>query len=112
MCIYCGLGLGRESLASEGRFLRLARTHPKQYAYVMNGGAYDPEDGWWKPSAEGLGFAHVWDEINRLIPTKTGRPYVRYRPEGDEMERAQKLAEQKGEKVRIWADDHPDAAKK
>lgn len=79
----------------EGRFRRLARTHPKQYAFVMNGGAYDPEDGYWKPTKDGLGMAHVFDEMNRLLPTKTGRPFIRYRPEGDEMERAKKLAEEK-----------------
>lgn len=103
-CLYCPFGAGNENLKEEGRFIRLSRTHPKQYDYIMRGGAYDPEDGYWKPSKEGLGFAHVFDEINRLIPTKTGRPYVRYRPEGDEMERAQKLAELKGETVRTWAD--------
>lgn len=67
----------------------------KQYAYIMGGGAYDLEDGFWKPTKEGLGFAHVFDEINRLIPTKTGRPYIRYLLEGGEMERARKLAEEK-----------------
>lgn len=73
----------------------MARTHPKLYAYVMNGGAYDPDDGYWKPTNEGLGFAHVFDEINRLIPTKTGRPYIRYLPEGGEMNRARELDKQK-----------------
>jgi 3'-phosphoadenosine 5'-phosphosulfate sulfotransferase (PAPS reductase)/FAD synthetase len=96
-CLYCAFGLGSELLSHEGRMVRLARTHPKQYAYVMGGGAYDPEDGYWKPTKEGLGFAHVFDEINRLIPTKTGRPYIRYLPEGGEMDRAKKLAESKPE---------------
>ena len=94
-CIYCPFGAHSESLQTEGRFVRLAKTHPKQYAYTMNGGAYDPEDGYWKPTKEGLGFSHVFDEMNRLLPTKTGRPFIRYRPEGDEMERARKLAEEK-----------------
>ena len=97
-CVYCPFGAGHELLSSEGRFRRLARTHPKQYAYIMGGGAYDPEDGYWKPTKEGLGFAHVFDEINRLIPTKTGRPYIRYLPEGEEMDRARKLAKEKGQK--------------
>lgn len=70
----------------------------------MGGGAYDPEDGYWKPTKEGLGFAHVFDEINRLIPTKTGRPYIRYLPEGGEMDRAKKLAESKGETIRSQED--------
>lgn len=94
-CLYCPYGAGRERLSEEGRFIRLYRTHPKQYAFVMNGGAYDPADGYWKPNKDGLGFAHVFDEINRLIPTKTGRPYIRYLPEGGEMERARKLDEEK-----------------
>lgn len=94
-CLYCPYGAGRERLSEESRFMRLYRTHPKQYAFVMNGGAYDPEDGYWKPNKDGLGFAHVFDEINRLIPTKTGRPYIRYLPEGGEMERARKLDEEK-----------------
>ena len=94
-CMYCRFGLGSELLSMPGRMQRLAATHPKQYAYIMGGGAYDPEDGFWKPTKEGLGFAHVFDEINRLIPTKTGRPYIRYLPDGGEMERARKLAEEK-----------------
>lgn len=89
-CIFCAFGAHHEL-----RFVTLAQTHPKQYAYCMNGGAYDPEDGYWKPTKEGLGMAHVFDEMNRLLPTKTGRPFIRYRPEGDEMERATKLAEEK-----------------
>lgn len=105
-CMYCMLGAGRESPKEEGRFLKLARDYPKQYAYIMGGGAYDPEDGFWKPTKEGLGFAHVFDEINRLIPTKTGRPYIRYLPEGGEMERAQALAEAKGDHVHVWGEDY------
>jgi 3'-phosphoadenosine 5'-phosphosulfate sulfotransferase (PAPS reductase)/FAD synthetase len=94
-CIYCMYGAGHEPVSCEGRFCRLARTHPKQYDYIMRGGGYDPEDGYWKPTKEGLGFAHVFDEINRLIPAKTGRPYIRYLPEGGEMEKARKLDEEK-----------------
>lgn len=93
-CYGCTFGMHMER-SGETRFQKLARTHPKLYAYCINGGAYDPEDGFWKPTKEGLGFAHVFDEINRLIPTKTGRPYIRYLPEGGEMERARKLAEEK-----------------
>lgn len=89
-CIFCGFGA-----QSDGRFVDLARTHPKQYAYCINGGAYDPEDGFWKPTKKGLGLGHVFDEMNRLLPTKTGRPFIRYLPEGGEMERARKLAEEK-----------------
>lgn len=89
-CIFCGFGA-----QGDGRFSDLARTHPKQYAYCINGGAYDPEDGFWKPTKDGLGMGHVFDEMNRLLPTKTGRPYIRYLPEGGEMDRARKLDEEK-----------------
>ena len=89
-CIFCAFGAHHEP-----RFVSLARTHPKQYAYCIGGGAYDPEDGYWKPTKEGLGMGHVFDEMNRLLPTKTGRPFIRYRPEGDEIERARKLDEEK-----------------
>lgn len=89
-CVFCAYGAHHEP-----RFIALARTHPKQYAYCIGGGAYDPEDGYWKPTKEGLGMGHVFDEMNRLLPTKTGRPFIRYRPEGDEMERARELAEEK-----------------
>ena len=33
--------------------------------------------------------------MNRLLPTKTGRPFIRYLPEGGEMDRAMQLAEEK-----------------
>lgn len=92
-CVFCAYGAHHEP-----RFIALARTHPKQYAYCVGGGAYDPEDGYWKPTKEGLGMGHVFDEMNRLLPTKTGRPFIRYRSEGDEMERARKLAEGKNGK--------------
>lgn len=105
-CMYCPFGAGRESVKEEGRFIKLARDYPKQYAYIMNGGGYDPEDGYWKPTKEGLGFAHVFDEINRLIPTKSGKPYIRYLPDGGEMERAKALAEAKGDYVHVWGEDY------
>ena len=89
-CIFCGFGA-----QGDGRFVDLAQTHPKQYAYCINGGAYDPEDGFWKPTKDGLGMGHVFDEMNRLLLTKTGRPYIRYLPEGGEMDRARKLDEEK-----------------
>ena len=104
-CFGCAYGLQMDT-KGESRFMRLARTHPKQYAYCIGGGAYDPEDGYWKPTKEGLGMGHVFDEINRLIPTKTGRPYLRYLPEGGEMERAKALAEAKGDHVHVWGEDY------
>ena len=63
-CIFCGFGAHLEK--GEGRFQRLKRTHPKQYNYCMDGGAYDPEDGLWKPDKKGLGMAHCIEVINRI----------------------------------------------
>ncbi|MBR4079791.1 MAG: phosphoadenosine phosphosulfate reductase family protein [Christensenellaceae bacterium] len=62
-CIFCGYGAHMEK--GENRFQRLKRTHPKQYAYCMNGGEYN-EDGLWIPNKDGLGMAHVLDELNRI----------------------------------------------
>ena len=56
-----------------GRFERLKRTHPKQYDYCMGGGAYG-EDGIWRPSKQGLGMAHVIDELCRLY----GPGFIKY----------------------------------
>ena len=47
--------------------------NPKQYDYCMGGGAYG-EDGIWRPSKEGLGMAHVIDELCRLY----GPGFIRY----------------------------------
>lgn len=62
-CVFCGFGAHLEK--GEGRFQILKRTHPKQYEYCMGGGAYD-EDGFWKPSKEGLGMAHVIEVCNKI----------------------------------------------
>lgn len=70
-CIFCGFGAHLEK--GEGRFERLKRTHPKQYAYCMGGGAYDV-DGLWKPTREGLGMAHVIDDLN----ARYGKDFIRY----------------------------------
>lgn len=71
-CIFCGYGAHLEK--GEGRFQRLKRTHPKQYDYCLGGGAYDPEDGLWKPTKEGLGMAHCIDELCRLY----GKDFIKY----------------------------------
>lgn len=70
-CIFCGFGAHMEK--GEGRFVRLKRTHPKQYDYCMGGGAYD-SDGMWKPSKDGLGMAHCIDELNKIY----GKDFIRY----------------------------------
>lgn len=72
-CVFCGYGAHLEK--GEGRFQRLKRTHPKLYDYCICGGAYDPEDGLWKPDKNGLGMAHVFDELNKLY----GENFIRYK---------------------------------
>ncbi len=70
-CIFCGFGAHLEK--GEGRFKRLKRTHPRQYEYCMEGGGYDT-DGLWKPTKEGLGMRHVFEEVNRIY----GEDFIRY----------------------------------
>lgn len=70
-CIFCGFGAHIEK--GESRFERLKRTHPRQYEYCMEGGAYDA-DGLWKPTKEGLGMRHVIEAMNGLF----GRGFIRY----------------------------------
>ena len=70
-CIFCGFGCHLEKEPS--RFQRLKETHPKQYAYCIGGGAYD-EDGLWKPSKEGLGLGHIFDELNKIY----GDGFIKY----------------------------------
>ena len=86
-CIYCAYCAHSEK--GENRFQRLARTHPRQYEYCINGGqwvdnpTYDPtlsnepdEIGWipynpkriFVPSKEGLGLGTVFKMCNELIP--------------------------------------------
>lgn len=90
-CIFCGFGCHLEK--GETRFQRLAKTHPRQYEYCMDGGqwvdnpAYDPTapeyDGEWKnwnpkkiwvPSKEGLGMRKVFDDCNQIY----GKDFIRY----------------------------------
>ena len=90
-CIFCGFGAHLEK--GETRFQMLARTHPKQYEYCLNGGQwvdnpnYDPAapeyDGEWKnwnpkkiwvPSKTGLGMKKVFDDLNQLY----GKDFIRY----------------------------------
>lgn len=90
-CIFCGFGCHLDK--GETRFQRLAKTHPRQYEYCMNGGQfvdnphYDPsapaKDGewtnWnpkkiWTPSKEGLGMKKVFDDCNQIY----GKDFIRY----------------------------------
>lgn len=90
-CVFCGFGAHLEK--GETRFQRLARTHPKQYEYCMNGGQwvdnpnYDPvaptmDGDWtnwnpkkiWVPSKEGLGMRKVFDDCNQIY----GKDFIRF----------------------------------
>lgn len=90
-CIFCGFGVYLEK--GETRFQRIARTHPKQYEYCMNGGQwadnpkYDPaapkmDRDWknwnpkkiWVPSKKGLGMKKVFDDCNQIY----GKDFIRY----------------------------------
>ena len=90
-CVFCGFGVHSEK--GETRFQRLAKTHPKQYEYCMNGGQwvdnpdYDPvapkmDGDWvnwnpkkiWVPSKKGLGMRKVFDDCNQIY----GKDFIRY----------------------------------
>lgn len=60
-CMFCGFGAHLEK--GENRFQRMKRTHPRHYDFCIGGGAFDPADGLWKPTAKGLGYARVLDYI-------------------------------------------------
>ena len=71
-CIFCGFGCHHDKAPT--RFQRLKQSHPRQYEYCINGGAYG-DDGIWKPNSEGLGMGHVFDELNKLY----GENFVKYK---------------------------------
>lgn len=74
-CIFCPFGVHLEKGVT--RFQSLKQTHPILYNYCIYGGEY--KDGRWLPSIEfeskGLGFGHVFDEINSLY----GSDFIRYK---------------------------------
>ena len=70
-CMFCAFGCHLEKEPS--RFQRLKKTHPRQYEYCIGGGEYD-EEGIWKPSKEGLGMGHVFDELNKIY----GDGFIKY----------------------------------
>lgn len=76
-CIFCGFGCHLYAQnGGESRFVRLKRTHSRQYDYCLNGGAYDT-DGLWKPTKEGLGMKHCFDVLNELY-SKNGKKFIEY----------------------------------
>lgn len=80
-CIFCAFGA---HLEKESRFVRLAETHPKQYAYCIGGGEFD-ENGIWKPNKQGLGMGYVFDRLNELY-SKNSKPFIEYKRERDDYE--------------------------
>lgn len=68
-CIFCGFGA---HMRGDTRFLRLKRTHPRQYEYCMGGGNYEA-DGVWRPTKEGLGMRHVIEVLNQIY----GRDFIK-----------------------------------
>ena len=58
-CIFCMFGCHLEK--EPNRFQRLKETHPRQYAYCINGG--EMVGGKWQPSKDGLGLGYVLDYI-------------------------------------------------
>lgn len=70
-CIFCGFGAHLEK--GEGRFQRLKRTHPKQYAFCMDGGEHNSE-GIWQPNKKGLGMKYVIDRLNDMY----GDNFIKY----------------------------------
>lgn len=57
-CVFCMFGIKQDT----DRFLRLKKTEPKKYDYVMRGGKFD-EQGMWIPH-QGLGYKFVIDWLN------------------------------------------------
>lgn len=70
-CVFCGFGAHLEKEPT--RFQRLKETHPKLYNYCLNGGEYGDE-GLWRPTKDGLGMRHVFEELNRMY----GDGFIKY----------------------------------
>lgn len=86
-CIFCAFGAHLEK--GDGRFRRLAKTHPRQYEFCIGGGEwrennqYDPtitdKELWnpkklWMPNKKGLGMGKVFDMLNDIY----GKDFIRY----------------------------------
>lgn len=71
-CIFCAFGAHLDR-GDQRRFLRLKKTHPKQYDYCIGGGEYD-EEGLWVPGKDGIGLYHVFDELNKVY----GKDFIKY----------------------------------
>lgn len=70
-CMFCGFGC---HLEKESRWLRLKKTHPRQYEYCIGGGEYN-DDGIWQPNSKGLGLGHCFDVLNEIY----GKGFIKYK---------------------------------
>ena len=70
-CIFCGFGC---HLEKESRWLRLKKTHPRQYEYCIGGGEYN-DNGIWQPNSKGLGLGHCFDVLNEIY----GKGFIQYK---------------------------------
>lgn len=70
-CMFCGFGC---HLEKESRWLRLKKTHPRQYKYCIGGGEYN-EEGIWQPNSKGLGLGHCFDVLNEIY----GEGFIKYK---------------------------------
>lgn len=73
-CMFCGFGC---HLEKGSRWLRLRKTHPRQYEYCIGGGEYN-EDGIWQPNSKGLGLGHCFDVLNEIY----GKGFIKYKENG------------------------------
>ena len=90
-CIFCAYGMNYT--VGITKFQELAKTHPRQYEYCLEGGQYipnphyDPDapmmdgewENWnpkkiWVPSRKGIGMRHVFDQLNEIY----GKDFLRY----------------------------------
>lgn len=70
-CMFCGFGC---HLEKESRWLRLKKTHPRQYEYCIGGGEYN-DNGIWQPNSKGLGLGHCFDVLNEIY----GEGFIKYK---------------------------------
>lgn len=70
-CMFCGFGC---HLEKENRWLRLKKTHPRQYEYCIGGGEYN-EEGIWQPNSKGLGLGYCFDVLNEIY----GEGFIKYK---------------------------------
>lgn len=75
-CMFCGFGC---HLEKESRWLRLKKTHPRQYEYCIGGGEYN-DTGIWQPNSKGLGLGHCFDVLNKIY----GEGFIKYKENGYE----------------------------